>query len=137
MQPIAIYHEHPDWFKPLFAELERRGLPYVRLDAAVARLRSVGGRRAVLARRSTARARRRICAATGSRRSTRCTGCGTSSASAFRSSTARSVYAFELSKASQLDLLEELGLPYPRARAINHPSLARRRPRTGCASRCS
>ena len=29
---IAIYHEHPDWFRPLFAELERRGLPYVRLD---------------------------------------------------------------------------------------------------------
>ena len=34
MEPIAIYHEHPDWFKPLFAELERRDLPYVRLDAA-------------------------------------------------------------------------------------------------------
>ena len=34
------------------------------------------------------------------------------------------VYSFELSKASQLDLLEELGLPYPKARAINHPSLA-------------
>jgi biotin carboxylase len=34
------------------------------------------------------------------------------------------VYAYELSKASQLDLLEELGLPYPRARAINDPTLA-------------
>ena len=32
--PIAIFHEHPDWFRPLFAELERRGIPYVRLDAA-------------------------------------------------------------------------------------------------------
>ena len=31
-KPIAIYHEHPDWFRPLFAELERRGLPFVRLD---------------------------------------------------------------------------------------------------------
>ena len=31
---IAILHEHPDWFRPLFAELERRGLPYERLDAA-------------------------------------------------------------------------------------------------------
>jgi biotin carboxylase len=28
---IAIYYEHPDWFKPLFAELDRRGLPYARL----------------------------------------------------------------------------------------------------------
>src|SRR5256885_17230433 len=33
-QPLAIYHEHPDWFKPLFTELERRGIPYERLDAA-------------------------------------------------------------------------------------------------------
>src|SRR5436189_1278557 len=32
-KPFAIYHEHPDWFRPLFAELERRGVPYVRLDA--------------------------------------------------------------------------------------------------------
>ena len=24
MKPIAIFHEHPDWFRPLFAELERR-----------------------------------------------------------------------------------------------------------------
>ena len=34
LKPIAIYHEHPDWFKPLFAELDKRGTPYVRLDAA-------------------------------------------------------------------------------------------------------
>ncbi len=34
MQPIAILHEHPEWFKPLFAELERRGAPYVALHAA-------------------------------------------------------------------------------------------------------
>jgi len=25
-------HEHPDWFRPVFKELDRRGLPYVRLD---------------------------------------------------------------------------------------------------------
>lgn len=33
MSRLAVYHEHPDWFRPLFAELERRGMPYVRLDA--------------------------------------------------------------------------------------------------------
>src|SRR5206468_776620 len=33
-RPIAIYHEHPTWFRPLFAELELRGVPYARLDAA-------------------------------------------------------------------------------------------------------
>ncbi len=31
--PIAIYYEHPDWFKPLFAELDRRGTNYVKIDA--------------------------------------------------------------------------------------------------------
>ncbi len=34
MLPIAIFHEHPDWFRPLFAELDRRAVAYVRLDAA-------------------------------------------------------------------------------------------------------
>ncbi|CCH53945.1 hypothetical protein BN8_03080 [Fibrisoma limi BUZ 3] len=33
-KPIGIYYEHPEWFKPLFAELERRAIPYVKIDAA-------------------------------------------------------------------------------------------------------
>src|SRR6266850_1092067 len=28
---LAIWYEHPDWFRPLFHELERRGAPYVRI----------------------------------------------------------------------------------------------------------
>ena len=31
-KPFAIYHEHPDWFRPLFKELERRSLPVLKLD---------------------------------------------------------------------------------------------------------
>lgn len=31
---IAIYYEHPEWFEPLFAALERRKLPFVKIDAA-------------------------------------------------------------------------------------------------------
>ena len=31
MKPIAILYEHPEWFIPLFAEFDRRGLPYVKL----------------------------------------------------------------------------------------------------------
>ena len=31
--PIAIYYEQPNWFKPLFAELDRRGTHYVKLHA--------------------------------------------------------------------------------------------------------
>ena len=34
VKPIGIYYEHPDWFKPLFAELERREIPYEKIDAA-------------------------------------------------------------------------------------------------------
>jgi RimK-like ATP-grasp domain len=33
-RPLAIYYEHPDWFRPLFAELDRRGVPYERIHAA-------------------------------------------------------------------------------------------------------
>ena len=33
VRPIAIYHEQQEWFRPLFAELDRRGTPYVRVDA--------------------------------------------------------------------------------------------------------
>src|SRR6266853_605462 len=33
-RPIAIYYEHPDWFRPLFAELDARGINYVKLNAS-------------------------------------------------------------------------------------------------------
>jgi hypothetical protein len=32
-RPIGILYEHPEWFKPLFATLDRRGLPYELLHA--------------------------------------------------------------------------------------------------------
>ncbi|MGA7317132.1 MAG: hypothetical protein WBX22_24535, partial [Silvibacterium sp.] len=32
-KPIAIYYEQQHWFKPLFAELECRGTPYVKIEA--------------------------------------------------------------------------------------------------------
>ncbi len=32
--PIAIFYEHPDWFRPPFAELERRRVAYAPIDAA-------------------------------------------------------------------------------------------------------
>lgn len=33
VKSIGIYYEHPDWFKPLFAELQRRNIPFERIDA--------------------------------------------------------------------------------------------------------
>ncbi len=32
-KPIGILYEHPQWFTPLFAELDRREIPYERIDA--------------------------------------------------------------------------------------------------------
>src|SRR5436190_23473578 len=31
---IGIYYEHPEWFRPLFAALDERGLTYEKIDAA-------------------------------------------------------------------------------------------------------
>jgi len=33
-KPVGILYEHPLWFRPLFAELERRGIPYEAVNAA-------------------------------------------------------------------------------------------------------
>ena len=123
IKPIAIYHEHPDWFKPLFAELDRRGIPYVRLDAA-AHAWDPAERESpysLVVNRASPSAYLR-----GNAQSTFHTlhwlkhlerlGVPVINGSA--------VYTNELSKALQLDVLEELGLPYPRARVINHGSQA-------------
>ncbi|MEO7823394.1 MAG: hypothetical protein ABIS15_07295 [Gemmatimonadaceae bacterium] len=122
-RPIAIFFEHPDWFKPLFAELDRRGISYVKLDANA---QSYGPREIAVPYslvfnraspsaylRSEAEStfftldwlrhleRRGIEVVNGSK-----------------------VYSMEISKAFQLDILDELGLPYPRARVINNVTVA-------------
>lgn len=33
IKPIGIFYEHPTWFGPLFAELERRQIPFVKIAA--------------------------------------------------------------------------------------------------------
>jgi glutathione synthase/RimK-type ligase-like ATP-grasp enzyme len=123
--PIAIYYEHPDWFRPLFAELDRRGIQYVPVDASShwydpaerqspyslvfnraspsAYLRGHG--QVTFHTLSWLRHLERI-------------GVPVVNGSA--------VYQMETSKALQLDILDELGLPYPKARVINNASLAPR-----------
>ncbi|MCW3467315.1 ATP-grasp domain-containing protein [Chitinophaga nivalis] len=34
---FAIYHEHPDWFRPLFQELDRRGIVHIPINPVVHR----------------------------------------------------------------------------------------------------
>lgn len=125
MKPFAIYHEHPDWFRPLFAELERRGIPVVRLDAArhlfdpVDR-HDVETYSLVFNRMSPSAYLR---------------GGGNSTfytlslldhweRQGLRVINGNHAYTVETSKALQLSLFESLGLGYPQARVINHPDLA-------------
>jgi hypothetical protein len=123
MRPIAVYHEHPDWFRPLFVELEKRKLPYVKLDAAAHRY-DPGERSApyslVVNRASPSAYLRGHAASTFHtlhwvRHLERI---GVPVVNGSRT------YGYELSKASQIDALAELGLPFPRSVAINDPSQA-------------
>lgn len=121
--PIAIYHEHPDWFRPLFKELDRRHVPYVRLDAAAHSFdpaeRDVPY--SLVFNRASPSAYLR-----GNAQSTFYTLHWLRHLERLRVPVVNGseCYGYELSKAAQLDLLDELGLPYPRSRVINDPGLA-------------
>ena len=122
-KPFAVYHEHPDWFRPLFAELDRRGIPYVRLDPRAhvfdpgendhdfsllfnrmspsAYLRD--GEQGIFFTVSLLGHLERL---------------------GIPVVNGRVGFMYETSKALQLTLLRSLGLGFPRARVINHVSKA-------------
>ena len=120
---LAVYYEHPDWFRPLFAELDRRAVPFVALDAT---RHSYDPREleipyaAVFNRMSPSAYLR---------------GHGHGifytlqylnhlENAGLRVINGQKAFAIEISKARQLSLLDSLLLPYPRTRVINSPSLA-------------
>ena len=122
--PIAIYYEQPNWFKPLFAELDRRGTSYVKLHApehTFAPEDHPEQEYALVFNRMSPSAWNRdhgdqIFYTLGfldhlERRGVRVI----NGLKAFRT---------ELSKAAQLSLLEDLNLPYPKARVIHRASQA-------------
>jgi hypothetical protein len=122
-KPIGVYYEHPDWFRPLFAELDRRGIAHDRIDAA-SHSYDPGERSApwslVFNRASPSAYLRGHVQATFNTlhwiRHLERLGVPVVNGS--------HVYALELSKANQIDLLAELGLPFPRSRSINDPARA-------------
>jgi glutathione synthase/RimK-type ligase-like ATP-grasp enzyme len=124
-KPIAIYYEHPEWFRALFEELDRRGTPYVTLDASRHSFDPAEAATdyALLFNRMSASAYLR--------------GHGNAifytryflahlERAGVRVVNGHDSFIVETSKAAQLVLLESLGLPYPRTRVINHPSEAAR-----------
>ena len=120
---LAIYYEHPDWFRPLFAELDRRSFPYVTLDATQHSYDPSENERpyAVVFNRMSPSAHLR-----GHGHGIFYTlqylhyleNLGT------RIINSQKAFAIEISKARQLSLLDSLNLPYPKARVINNPALA-------------
>jgi hypothetical protein len=124
VRPLAIYYEHPDWFRPLFAELERRGIPFERLDAA-AHLFDPSATEApwsLVFNRASPSAYLR-----GHGQSTFYTLHWLRHLERIGVPVVNGVeaYSSELSKATQLDLLRSLGLPFPKSRVINHASRSR------------
>jgi hypothetical protein len=122
--PIAIYYEQPNWFKPLFAELDRRGTPYVKLFAPE-HMWSPADRpeekySLVFNRMSPSAWNRdhgdQIFYTLGFLDHLDKRGVKVINGS--------KAYQSELSKAGQLSLLEELGLPYPKATVIHRSEQA-------------
>jgi hypothetical protein len=117
-QPIAILYEHPEWFKPLFATLDRRGLPWEPIYAESHRYdpSATSAPYSLVVNRVSA-------------------------SSYLRDHTQAILYArqyldhletlgvpllngprafeLDLSKARQLTLMTKLGLPHPRSRVVN------------------
>jgi hypothetical protein len=123
-KPIAIYYEQPNWFKPLFAELDRRGTPYVKLHAPEhsyaiedhpEELYSL-----VVNRMSPSAWNRNhgdcIFYTTGYLEHLEARG--------VRVINGLRAFRTELSKAGQLSLLDTLDLPYPKARVIHRAEQA-------------
>src|SRR5258708_14746232 len=124
-KPIAIYYEQPNWFVPLFNQMDARGVNWVKLDARYHQYDAASPEReySLLFNRMSPSAWQRgvghgifytlnylkhledkgVRVVNGSR--------------AFR---------HETSKALQLALLERLGLPYPKAGGVNQWSPALR-----------
>ena len=123
MLPIAIYYEHPDWFRPLFAELDRRGTHYVKLDA----------RRHFYDPSQTEREYGVLFNRLSPSAYLRSAGHGIFYTLSYlahlerlgtRVVNGRQAFTTETSKALQLTLLQGLGLPYPKSRVIGDPQAA-------------
>lgn len=117
---IGILYEHPEWFRPLFAELERRGLQYKRLHASEHTFDPAlpAPAYSLVVNRMSPSAYLR----------------GQSGAIAYSRDllvylrehgiplvNGPEAFALELSKVRQAVLIERLGLRYPRTRVVHRP----------------
>jgi hypothetical protein len=122
MRPIAVFYEHPEWFKPLFNELARRGVP-VQLIQAEAHVFDPAAREsyALVFNRMSPSAWLRGHAHSVFYTSSYLNHLEVNNIPVVNGSEA---YRIEISKAAQLDLLRQLGLPCPKSRVINNANQA-------------
>lgn len=120
---IAIYHEHKDWFRPLFDELKNREIPFITYNAAehYFRISEEDFSYDVFFNRMSPSAYLRnntqaIFYTSGLLASLESKGVKVINGS--------NAWRYEISKALQLSLLESLGLPFPKSVIINHASQA-------------
>ncbi|HEX9161756.1 MAG TPA: hypothetical protein VF980_08630 [Thermoanaerobaculia bacterium] len=124
-RPIIIYYEHPHWFRPLFHELDRRGTPHVRIDAGQHRFDPSepplnGSRPGLVFNRMSPSAWKRGRSASIFYTHDYLGHLEQQGVPVFNGVAA---YRFETSKALQVSLLKQLGLPVPRTHVVNHPAL--------------
>jgi carbamoylphosphate synthase large subunit len=120
---IVVYYEHPQWFERLFAELDRRGLPY----------RKVLATEHVLDPAAPAEPNTLVFNRMSASAATRDHADGLAfSLDVLAGYALRGVpvingaraYAYEISKAKQLALIDSLGLKFPKTRIIHRADQA-------------
>jgi len=122
-RPVGILYEHPQWFLPLFAELERRGIAYERIhaDSLVFDPADDERRYSLVVNRMSPSAWTR-----GRSRALLSTLHYLAYLEQIETPVlnGHDAYLVELSKARQIALLARLGIVHPRTRVINDPSRA-------------
>jgi hypothetical protein len=123
VKPIAIYYEQPNWFAPLFAQMDARAVPWVKLDARYHSYDAASPEteHSLFFNRMSPSAWQRgvghgVFYTLNYLRHLEDKG--------VRVVNGYKAFTTETSKALQLCLMERLGLPYPKALVINHPSQA-------------
>ena len=117
-RPVAIFYEHPEWFAPLFVEMERRGLCMHKIDAR-RQCYDIGApppECSVFLNRMSPSAHLR---GLGSAVLFTLDYLGYLESQGIAVINGTEAYRTEISKARQLALLARLGLPYPASRVLH------------------
>jgi hypothetical protein len=122
-KPIGIYYEHPDWFRPLFQQLDASGVAWTKIDARNHSYNPSTGEppySLVFNRMSPSAWQRGLADGIFYTLSY----LAHLEARGVRVINGTTAFSHEISKSLQLELLQGLGLPYPRAVVIHNPSQA-------------